>query len=93
MKPQPGSFVYQSEFSTDHQGRRWQKVWRRRVLTLTDDRLALSGAELMTVPLDAPGDYDWQRCSGMLGMDLGLSIERFHERGFSTSFRLGRGAA
>lgn len=93
MKPQPGSFVYITEFQTDHQGQRWQKVWRRCVLSVTDDRIALSGAEAMRLPLDAPGDFEWMPCGGIQGMDAGMSWDRFAERGYSTRFGLGRGAA
>ena len=93
MRLKTGDFVYQSEYSTDHHGNRWQRIWRRRVLACTEDRVALGGAEVLTVPLDFPGDMDWLPCEGMLGMDVSLPWERFTERGYSTSFRLGRGAA
>ncbi|MEQ8263327.1 hypothetical protein [Pseudohaliea sp.] len=93
MKLKTGDFVFQTEFQTDSQCNRWQRVWRRRVLRVTDDRIALAGAEVLTLPLDFPGDLDWLPCEGMLAMDTTLSWEKFTERGYSTSFRLGRGAA
>ena len=93
MKLKSGDHVFQSEWQTDPQGKRWQKVWRWRVLSCTDDRIALAGAEVMTLPLDAPGDPVWEPCSGMLAMDSTLSWDRFGERGYSTRFALGRGAA
>jgi len=93
MKLKTGDHVYQTEYSTDHHGQRWQRIWRRRVLACTDDRVALAGAEVLTVPLDFPGDLDWLPCDGILAMDTTLAWERLGERGYSTSFRLGRGAA
>jgi len=47
MKPIIDSYVYQAEFQTDSDGNRWQKVWRRRVLDITQDRIRLSVAESM----------------------------------------------
>ena len=93
MKLRTGDHVYQCEYSTDHHGQRWQRIWRRRVLSCTADKVALSGAEVLSIMLDAPCDYVWEPCTGIMGMDTSLTLERFSERGYSTSFRLGRGAA
>jgi hypothetical protein len=93
MKPAIDSYVYQTEFQTDSNGNRWQKVWRRRVLDMTQDRIRLSAADSMRLPIDWPGDFDWEPCTGMQGMELSLSWHRFGEKKFSNSFSLARGAA
>jgi len=73
MTPQPGSFVFQIDHGIAPQGQRYQRVTRRRVLTVSADRLALSGAELLT-------EDGWTPCDGMMGLDLGLSMDSFRQR-------------
>lgn len=94
MKIKTGDYLYQAEHFTDRYGKRWQRVVRRRVLAVEDDTIALTGAEELQVPADEPpAGYEWQRLHGLLGMPGSLTLEQLGDRGFSTNFRLGRGAA
>lgn len=92
MKLRTGDFLYQSHSSIDRQGQRWLTIRRRRVLAVTDDRVAVSSFEQMTVPVDQiPEHYDWQPMRGLMGSDTTLSTEALAN--YRTSFSLARGAA
>lgn len=92
MRLKTGDWLYQSETFVDRYGKRWQRVVRRRVVAVEDDAIALTGAEELQVPADEPpAGYEWHRMQGLLGMGGTLTMEQLGDRGFSTSFRLGRG--
>jgi hypothetical protein len=91
-KLKTGDFVFQTEDHRDRQGHRLRTITRRRVLSVTDDRIALAGAERMTVCLDHPEEGEWTRCGLVLSRDVCLSFEALAAQGWSTGFSL-RGAA
>ncbi len=92
MKLRTGDFIYQSQTSIDRQGKRWLTIKRRRVLAVTDDRIAVAGFEQMTVPVDQViTSYDWTPLRGLMGMDTTISTDALKD--YRTSLSFNQGAA
>ena len=71
-----GDFLYQSQTSIDRHGQRWLTLRRRRVLAVHGDRIAVTGFEQMTVPVDQVVQaYDWQPMRGLMGSDTTISTD------------------
>ena len=92
MKLKTGDHVYQTEDHHDRQLNRLRTITRRKVISVTDDRIALAGAERLTVYLDDPVEGEWNRVGLVLSREVCLSWDSLAAQGWSTGFRL-RGAA
>jgi len=92
MKLRTGDYLYQSQTSIDRQGQRWLTLRRRRVLAVDVDRIAVTGFEQMTVPVDQVVQaYDWQPMRGLMGSDT--TITRDALANYRTSLTLSSTAA
>ena len=89
MKLKTGDYVYQTEDHLDRQLRRLRTITRRKVISVTDDRVALAGAERLTTFLDAdtePGE--WIRTGLVMSRDICLTWDTLAAQGWKTGFSM-----
>ena len=75
--------VFRSEPFIAKDGGRWLTVYRREVLSASDEAIELGPVERAQVPEGEPSTPNWQTTGGLLGRGCHLTRERMKTCGYS----------